>query len=1125
MAQPKEKAPPDQKQRDAAIRERERNVLVDAGAGTGKTTILVERLVELVAPSHGACAIPISRIAAITFTRKAAGELRLRIRERLLGELSKAKPGTEREGQLRDAIADLDTAYVGTIHSFADRLLRLRPVEAKLSPSYEIAEDDQALIRETFDVLLQAVQSGTLAAELEDSAVAESAAEVTQSILDALDAGLRADSLDLEFIVLYGLDELVADFIRYRDIPPPNLPPAPFDAHSFRAAADEFVTLARAVLDGSIGSDWIVRTAAVLTKLRNLDDPVEIFRETRLQLERAPRNSVTKRDTFGGDDVAWTLWKTFNGQDKQRQRAIKDQLCAPLDRWMATRLARLFPVVIVLYEKVKARRRQLDQLDLLLKLRNLLAKDKDARVEYQSRFDHVFVDEFQDTDPLQAEIVLYVCEREPRADRWEDVVLSDGKLTLVGDPKQSIYRFRRADIAMYQRVRAIVARQKHLEVTLSANFRSVPPLIDWFNDRFPRILGTSPDGNPFDPATGRVFYQALTQGRKGGTEPGVRILQFDFNDGDKHNVDEYRELEAQVLARYFRWLVEESSFSITDAVDGRTRRIHYGDIAILAVSTWQLSLLFPRLDAEGIPYASRGGRMFLQDPLHRQFLLGLRALADRNDGVAEAALLRPPFFAVDIADLLREKASRNNGSLSEDERVNRARAARELVREIRQRRFDRAPGTTARELLNHTAFARAVGLGPNGAQRLARLRELCHIFEKLAADERLDYDAASAKVRNWIDNPIQLDPPHPVGSEAVQVLTVHQAKGLEFPVVAIWDGKGQWNARLQASPWRMERDGRGWMINVDKLTWEEPSGLGIREAEQQYLDAERRRIAYVAATRARDLLIIPKAGSLPPGKYVCGDFLADAPPTLFQTAEAYVDGAEPAWSQQLKAVERRAPGDGSKLEQEVIKRWKKASIEAARPRFRPVSVSALARVSPREETEEDAVETLPLKDREGRYGGLFGSTVHHAIGLMLRGGGMTPRDAVQRAAKLYDLAEHLDEAAADVERALEALSAASIVRPSVADLQIEYPVAGQWTGGQLASGYIDLVAVEDDRVNVIDFKTDTPPPGPVQQTYPKYAAQVRIYGTLLDTAELLKDRRLRCGLLFTADGSIRWIDL
>src|SRR5689334_10166559 len=166
MAQTKRKTPPDQNQRDAAVAERDRNVLVDAGAGTGKTTILVDRLVEMLAPSRGQRAVAISRIAAITFTRKAAGDLRLRIRERLLNELAEVDPGTEREAQLRDALAGLDTAFVGTIHAFADRLLRLRPVEADLSPSFEIAEDQGPLIRETLEVLLQTVESGTLAAEL-----------------------------------------------------------------------------------------------------------------------------------------------------------------------------------------------------------------------------------------------------------------------------------------------------------------------------------------------------------------------------------------------------------------------------------------------------------------------------------------------------------------------------------------------------------------------------------------------------------------------------------------------------------------------------------------------------------------------------------------------------------------------------------------------------------------------------------------------------------------------------------------------------------------------------------------------------------------------------------------------
>jgi ATP-dependent exoDNAse (exonuclease V) beta subunit len=414
-------------------------------------------------------------------------------------------------------------------------------------------------------------------------------------------------------------------------------------------------------------------------------------------------------------------------------------------------------------------------------------------------------------------------------------------------------------------------------------------------------------------------------------------------------------------------------------------------------------------------------------------------------------------------------------------------------------------------------------LGPNGAQRLVRLRELCNVLEKIAADERLDYDAVTARLREWIDHPVQLDPPHPVGAEAVRVMTVYQAKGLEFPVVVIWDGKGQWDARLQPSPWSMERDGRGWMINLDGLSWEEPEGLGIRQTECRYLDSERRRVAYVAATRARDLLIVPKAGTVPPGKFVGGDLLADVPEQLIRTMEPYVDGTEPAWARQMKAPIRGAPRDGSQLEQRVEEQWKKVSAEAARARFRPASVSAVALVSPDDTTTDDALGTATPKQREGRYGGLFGSTVHHAIGLALRRSGMTVQEAVQRAAKLYGLAEHLDEAVADVERGLDALRAARLGRAPGADLQIEYPIAGPWSGGQLLSGYIDLVAVEDDRVDVLDFKTDAPPTGPVEQIYPRYAAQVRLYGSLVEAAGLLKDHRFRCGLLFTANGSIHWL--
>ncbi|HEY5678405.1 MAG TPA: UvrD-helicase domain-containing protein, partial [Myxococcales bacterium] len=169
---------PDQQERDAVVGARGVNVFAEAGAGTGKTTLLVARLVGLVAPGDDGPALTLDRIAAITFTRKAAGELRLRIREALLRELAGTGPGALRRERLSAALGALDTAPVGTIHSFADRLLRLRPVEARLSPTYQIVEDETALLDEAFTALLHAVEAGTLAGELAgraDPAVAASA--------------------------------------------------------------------------------------------------------------------------------------------------------------------------------------------------------------------------------------------------------------------------------------------------------------------------------------------------------------------------------------------------------------------------------------------------------------------------------------------------------------------------------------------------------------------------------------------------------------------------------------------------------------------------------------------------------------------------------------------------------------------------------------------------------------------------------------------------------------------------------------------------------------------------------------------------------------------------------------
>ena len=231
-----------------------------------------------------------------------------------------------------------------------------------------------------------------------------------------------------------------------------------------------------------------------------------------------------------------------------------------------------------------------------------------------------------------------------------------------------------------------------------------------------------------------------------GGEPGkcVDVLPFEVADGSPKKVGDYRRVEAEALAHYLRWLVDKSGLDIRDPLSDKTRAVGFGDIAVLAVTTTHLGLLFNQLDQLDVPYSSRGGTLFLQDPLHRQLLLGLRAIANRDDGPAQAAVFRPPFFAIDPHDL----AARTDAGLE----------ARELVTELRHNRFKRSPGQTARDLIERTGFARTLAVGPNGEQRLSRVRELCLALDRIAHEQLLDFDGVTAVLRGFVDHPTQMEP-------------------------------------------------------------------------------------------------------------------------------------------------------------------------------------------------------------------------------------------------------------------------------------------------------------------------------------------------------------------------------
>ncbi|HET6582859.1 MAG TPA: UvrD-helicase domain-containing protein, partial [Nannocystaceae bacterium] len=589
--------PADADARDLAISERRRNVLIDAGAGTGKTTLLVDRLVELVAPRDDGPALALERIAAITFTRRAAGELRLRVRARLVEALSAVPLSSVRRARLRGALSLVDTAYIGTIHSFADRLLRMRPSSARVGPSYEVVDDRESLVAETARLLLHSASRGTLVQRLAGNLSTDVLQDAADTVVDALHVGLRAIRRETEYWIDHGLDSLVRGFVEHRDVDAPAEPLWQPDSDALGRALDELARLAASESGSSPAALWLRRLGDSV-HLDKASDLAALYSDVAAEIHQRRRASYrfNLRDGCRGDRSTWERWKRLDREGSSGP-ALGDLIVEPLHRWMASRLLRARPVVLALYEDVKREHGVLDEIDLLLLLRNLLRDDLESRRFFQSRFDHVFVDEFQDTDPLQAEILLYLAEKDAIARTIEEVVAAPGKITIVGDPQQSIYRFRRADIATYARVCERLAPDA-LRLQLTVNFRSAPALVRWGNQRFGRLFEAPEDDRRFDPGRGRVFHRDLLPGRPHGRGAPVHLVPL--TSIDDLDADAWRAVEARALPRYLRWLVESSGTTIVDPQSELQRPIDWGDICVLAMSTMHLPLLFAELDALAI---------------------------------------------------------------------------------------------------------------------------------------------------------------------------------------------------------------------------------------------------------------------------------------------------------------------------------------------------------------------------------------------------------------------------------------------------------------------------------------------------------------------------------------------
>ncbi len=895
---------------DAAARERIRHsldesLLVEAAAGTGKTSELVTRIVNVLATG----AAEVSQILAVTFTEKAAGELKLRLREGLERARHAPGPGLAPAGggargrdNVEHAIAHLEEAQVSTIHGFCADLLRERPVEAEIDPRFEVLAESEPVFGQAFDAWLQDALTDppeglrrALSRRSSGGFREPGAKEAPSGRLLAAAASLaewrdfqapwRRERFDRRAVI----DRIVTDLVDFAELA--------------ERAANRGDNLYRDVRPALLLAREIRKRDELRAARRDYDaieaDLVELAGNHKFTNPR--RGSGTR---YGEDVARETVLEQHRGivdvlknfrrvADAHLAALLRDELQGP----------------IAAFEALKREGGRLDFVDLLIEARKLVRDNDGVRADFQRRFTRIFVDEFQDTDPLQAEILLLLAADDPAERDWRRVRPAAGKLFIVGDPKQSIYRFRRADVGVYWEVKRQLAAAGAPVLQLTTSFRAVSGIQRLVNRAFAPLMSGSGGSGPRQaddvarpsPSAGhgvsadggsgpqQADYVPLSPHRGGqGRQPAVVVLPVPRPYG-LHRVTAAaieRSLPDAVGA-FIRWLVDESGWRVTE------RRSPGADAAgdgAVPVAARHVCILFRRFDSFGkdmtrpyvealeardLPHLLVGGRGFHAREEVTTMRAALAAVEHPDDELSVFATLRGSLFAVEDAALLeyhqrygRLHPFRAPSELAPDggadaglrERLGPIAEALQMLREAHQRRNVVPVAETVGRLLEATRAHAGFAMRPGGEQALANVLLIAELARRYESGGGLSFRGFVEQLENealagQAGEASILEE----GSDGVRIMTVHRAKGIEFPVVVLADPTCKLHRRKAA---RFVDTARG--LCALRLAGWPPLDLLDHEAEEVERDRhEGVRLAYVAATRARDLLVVPAVGDGP----------------------------------------------------------------------------------------------------------------------------------------------------------------------------------------------------------------------------------------------------------------------
>lgn len=1041
---------------DADVRERIRTDLgstlfVEAGAGSGKTTVLVERIVALVRSG-----VPLRHIAAVTFTEKAAAELRDRVRVKL-----------EEDGA-SEALDELDGAAIGTLHSFARRVLSEHPIEAGIPPLIEVLDDVGS--RVAFDRRWSELQT----ALLQDPVVAP-------ALRLGFAAGLRLDHLRTLAQQLDANTDLVAE--RLADARPPAA--VLVDVDRVRAIVREVAARA-----GDCRGDGDKLLARVRDAVAWADSMTGADDAELLELLAAPPGKAGNVGRAGN----WTCpIGEIRALVAELRAAAETALGAAVEQVLRTVLARIAQAVLADAEQ-RAADGRLQFHDLLVLARRLVRGNAEVRGVLAGRYQRLLLDESQDTDPIQMELATRIAGGAAAdVDDWRKIAVPEGSLFFVGDAKQSIYRFRRADIETYLDARAVLGER----LRLVTNFRANRRLLAWVNAVFGLLItsipGAQPDYVPLAPDPGRAEPSAAAG-------PAVVVL------GEQHDslrADEVREREAHDIAGLIVHAVR-SGWLAGD------RPLRLADVTILVPARTSIGGLERALDSAGVPYRTEAATFVYSAPEVRELMLCARAVDDPTDQLAVVSTLRAPMFGCSDVDLWRWKAAGGSWNpfappVSDGVVADGLAQLRNWARS----RSRRSPSELLEDVLDQRRVLEAAVDSPRYRETWRRLRFVVDQARAWSEAER----GSLREYLRWADG--QADDSARVtetvlpetDTDAVRITTIHASKGLEFPFVIV---AGLSSSGATFRPAVLWPSGGGCEIKPGAGL--ATQGYGDADAREQLLeDAEDQRLLYVACTRAQHHLAV----SLHRRPRVC--------PAA--TLAAVCDGAGGEWWCAPETVEplvRRTAGTPVPLPS--WPEWAAArELALANGRRREAeSATDIAHGRATSPLPPFAVEGLAKQARDlelppwakGRYGTAIGRAVHAVLQTV----DLTAGSAVAALSQVADaqaLAEGVADAADEIAAAARAALATPTVRDAARSRHWREIYVGTVVDGTVVEGYVDLLYRDPGTggLVLVDYKTDA---ATSAEAVAAYATQLAVYARAI--ADAAGEPVTRAVLLFLRPG-------